>query len=84
VLPLQDPTFDLFTARDISIVDEWIKFFWNKSAKEVSRYSHGNAWNLATLGEPIPYEAVFISDDPVTYEDVERVKELAAQHGWKV
>jgi hypothetical protein len=32
----------------------------------------------------IPYEAVFISDEPVTIEDVERVKELATRYGWKM
>lgn len=83
VLPLQEPDFDFFTGREISIVETWIRFFWNKSAKEVSRFSHGKAWKLATLGEPIPYDAVFISDDPVTLPEVERVKELAIQHGWK-
>jgi Protein of unknown function (DUF4065) len=84
VLPLRDPNFDLFTARDISIVEGWIRFFWNKTAKVVSEYSHGKAWTLANESELIPYEAVFISDDPVTFEDVERVKELAKQYGWKV
>jgi hypothetical protein len=84
LLPLRDPNFELFSARDISIVSGWIRFFWNKSPKEVSKYSHGKAWSLADEGELIPYEAVFISDDPVTYDDVARVRELASQHGWKL
>jgi hypothetical protein len=84
VLPLREPNFDLFDARQISIVDQWIHFFWNKTAKEVSEFSHGKAWKIARLNELIPYEAVFISDDPVTFEDVDRVKELAKQHGWKL
>lgn len=84
VLPLKDANFDLFTARDISIVEDWIRFFWNKTAKEVSRFSHGKAWKLANENEGIPYEAVFISDEPVTYDDVDHVKELGLQHGWKL
>ena len=84
VLPLKEPSFDLFEARQISLVDEWIRFFWNKTAKEISEFSHGKAWKLANMYELIPYEAVFISDDPVTYEDVDRVKELAAKFGWKL
>jgi len=84
VLPLQDPDVDLFSGREISIIETWIRFFWNKSAKEVSRYSHGKAWKLARENEGIPYEAVFISDEPVTFEDVDRVRELATQHGWKL
>ena len=52
--------------------------------KEVKTYSHGRAWEIAKEGELIPYEAVFISDEPVTFEDVEMVKELAAKYGWKL
>ncbi len=82
VLPLQDPGPVMFSEREMSVVDKWILFFWNKTAKEVSRFSHGKAWKLANMGDPIPYDAVFISDDPVTYDEVEKVKELAKQHGW--
>jgi ABC-type Na+ transport system ATPase subunit NatA len=53
------------------------------TAKAVSEYSHGMAWKLAELNELIPYEAVFISDDPVTNEDVAHARELAARYGWK-
>ena len=84
LFPLQEPTFDFVSARDISIVDGWVRFFWNKTAKEVSEYSHGKAWKIATESELIPYEAIFISDEPVTFEDVARVKQLAGQHGWKL
>jgi hypothetical protein len=84
VLPLKDPSVDLFSAREISIVDRWIRFFWSQSAKEISRYSHGKAWKLARENEGIPYEAAFISDEPVTFEDVDRVKELATQYGWQL
>jgi hypothetical protein len=83
-LPLKEPNFELFQARDVSIIDGWIRFFWNMTSKEVSTYSHGRAWKLADDGDLIPYEAVFISDDPVTYDDVARVRELADQHKWKV
>jgi hypothetical protein len=84
VLPLQDPDVDLFSGREISIIETWIRFFWNKSAREVSRYSHGKAWKLAHENEEIPYEAVFISDEPVTFDDVGRVRELATLHNWKL
>lgn len=84
VLPLKDAEVERFTARQISIVDNWIRFFWNMTAKEVSRYSHGKAWKLANEGEPIPYEAVFISNEPVTDEDAARAKSLALKYGWKV
>lgn len=84
ILPLREPQFDLFSARDISIVAEWIRFFWNRTAKQISEYSHGKAWTLARDLELIPYEAVFISDEPVTEEDVAMVKELSKKYGWKM
>jgi hypothetical protein len=84
LFPLQAPTFDFLSARDISVVDGWIHFFWNKTAKEVSEYSHGKAWKITMESELIPYEAVFISNEPVTFEDVARVRELAAQYGWNL
>ena len=84
VLPLEEPDYNLFTGREVSIIETWIRFFWNKTAKEVSRYSYGKAWKLANTGDPIPYDAVFISDDPVTFDEVEHVKDLAAKHGWKL
>jgi hypothetical protein len=81
---LREPNYDLFQAREIAIVEDYIRFFWNWTSDQVSKYSHGMAWKLADEGEEIPYEAVFISDDPVTDEDVARTKELAAEHGWKL
>jgi hypothetical protein len=83
ILPLQEPTFNLLSARDVSIVEGWIRFFWNNTAREFSEYSHGNAWKITSDSELIPYEAVFISDEPVTFEDAARAKELAAEHHWK-
>ena len=83
VLPLQEPSLNFLSARDISIVNEWIRFFWNMTAKRVSEYSHGKAWKLAQSSSLIPYEAVFISDEPVRDEDAEKVKNLAKRHGWK-
>jgi hypothetical protein len=69
---------------ELAIVNKWVSFFWNKTSKEISEYSHGKAWSAAKDGDLIPYEAVFISDEPVRQEDVERVKELAARFGWKL
>jgi hypothetical protein len=84
LFPLQEPTFDYLTARDTSIVNRWIRFFWNMPSKEVIEYSHGMAWKVAEDGKLIPYEAAFISDEPVTFEDAAMVKELAAKYGWKL
>ncbi len=84
LLPLHEPTFDYLSARDTFVVNRWIRFFWNMSARDVSEYSHGRAWKIAKEGELIPYEAAFISDEPVTFEEADMVKELGAKYGWKL
>jgi hypothetical protein len=84
LFPLQELRFQHLTARDTFIVNHWVQFFWNMPVKDVKDYSHGKAWKIAKDGELIPYEAVFISDEPVTSEDVAMVKELAAKYGWKL
>lgn len=84
VLPLRNPNIKTFSAEEISIVTRWIRFFWNKTANEVSRFSHGKAWKLARENEPIPYEAVFISNEPVSFDEIDRAKGLAARYGWKL
>jgi antitoxin SocA-like protein len=81
LIPLTEPNLDVLEARHIAIVDGWIRFFWNKKATEISEYSHGKAWKIAQDSELIPYEAVFISHEPVTFEDVARAKERRRQSG---
>jgi hypothetical protein len=80
---LREPDYDLFSAREVSVVEDQIRFFWNRTSREISEHTHGIAWKVATLGELIPYEAVFVSDEPVTEEDVMRAKDLASRFGWK-
>lgn len=54
-----------------------------RSASEVSDLSHrAVGWQIAEIGEDIPYETALLSDDPLTMEDVERGMELASEHGW--
>ncbi|MGA8641759.1 MAG: Panacea domain-containing protein [Candidatus Binatus sp.] len=77
-----------FRPSDIALVDELIQMFWGKSAQVVSEFSHHRLWKIARGANNneglIPYEAMFISDDPPTEADATRAKELAAIHGWQV
>jgi hypothetical protein len=82
VIALRDPDLDHFKPRDIAVVDEVIRLLWGRSAKQVSDASHGRAWRICRDKERIPYEAVFISDEPLTEYDICRTYELAQQHGW--
>jgi hypothetical protein len=42
VPPLQDPNFDLFSARDIAIVGEWMRFFWARPQERLVGSRMGN------------------------------------------
>ena len=85
----REPDLSLFTANDIAILDEVIEQFWGVFAKDATRASHGRAWEIAranyleTGDDRIPYEAAFISDDPVDEADVERARELNAKFRWE-
>jgi hypothetical protein len=67
---------DAFDGMDIAIVDQVIDELWGKSATAVSNESHGVQWRTRSNKDPIPYEAAYLSDDPVTADDVCRAEEL--------
>ena len=81
-MSLRAPDLTLFSDKQIELVDEVIQELWASTASAVSRQSHGKAWDIAAHRQLIPYEAVFLSDDPVNETDMARTRELAAQHGW--
>lgn len=84
LVALREPDLSLFTGEEIALVDQVIDYLRGMSAKEVSALSHNRIWRVARLGQSIPYEAVFVSDENPTESDVERGRELVAQHGWAV
>jgi antitoxin SocA-like protein len=68
-----------FSGEEIAVVDNAIDFCRNATAQAVSRYSHSwHGWRAARDTETIPYETVFISDDPLTEFEIARGKEVAA------
>lgn len=83
IVPLRPARLGLFSADDIAIVDEIIQMLWGRTAKAVSEFSHGIAWRVASDGERIPYEAVFLSDEALTDYDIARTHELARRFGWR-
>lgn len=89
LIPRRQANLDLFTARDIALIDDVIEGMWGMLAKAVSLQSHGIAWEIAranwreTGNDLIPYEAAFISDEPVTEEETARVRELNEKFHWE-
>lgn len=80
VVPLREPDFDKFSGRDIVMVEQVIETLWGRSATEVSELSHDRAWRNASEGEAIPYEAAFVSDEPLTERDVAIADEMIAEY----
>jgi|SRR5579871_1973625 len=82
IVPLREPNLADFTAEEIAHVSKVIRALCRYTAKEVSELSHSRAWKIAAIGERIPYEAVFLSNEPVTEADEEWARRLQQKYGW--
>ena len=84
IIALRQPDLSDFSAQEIALVDEVIELLKHNSAMEASTLSHLHAvgWNIASDGEEIPYESVFLSTDPLSPSDIKHGRELALKHGW--
>lgn len=82
VVALREASLDCFKARDIAMEHTVIQWLWGVSAHEASDRSHGRVWKMMQNKERVPYESIFISDEPLTAYDIARSKELALKYGW--
>ena len=84
LIPTRPANRNPFSAEDIDLVDDVIRNLSIYDATETSLLSHqrSRAWQIADIGEVIPYEAVFLSNRKPTSVDVKRAQELAAKYGW--
>jgi hypothetical protein len=84
VIPLRDANLQIFTGRDIAILEEVIEGCKDLNATALSNWSHGIAWRTAKDKEIIPYQAFYIAEDQeLTEEDVYRGLALIKQYGWE-
>lgn len=84
LIGLDEPDLDMFTAREIALVDEIVEVFKHKSARELSDLTHEyRGWEFAAHGEDIPYSTIFLAGDkPVlTAEEEDYGQELARAIG---
>lgn len=86
VVPLRDPDLSLFTGEEIALVDSIIQTCSAASATDLSEMTHSyRGWRMArNLKDTIPYEAVFLSDEPPTFYEVQHAEALIREHGWDV
>lgn len=83
VKPLRPANIDhLFTPTQIALVDEIIEELWELDANEVSARSHKRGWKVANYRDAIPYEAIFLSDEALTEDDMEWAYGAAINAGW--
>lgn len=80
VVPLREPDLGIFNGRDIVMAEEVIDMLWGLSANEVSELSHDRAWRNTPEGEVIPYEAAFVSDEPLTERDIAIAEDMIAEY----
>ncbi len=66
VVAKRKSNLDLFSSRDIALVDAIIEELSSLNGTDLSGLSHGIVWNILDDGEQIPYEAVLISDAPLS------------------
>lgn len=63
-LPRTSPDLSQLSAQELAMIDSVLNRLSDKSAKELSSYSHGDIpWKSHEAGEKISYESVFYRDD---------------------
>ena len=68
---LREPNLDLFTAKEIALVDSVVQALSAHTAKMASDLSHLMcAWKLAPMGAMIPYGSVFLTDSPLRLNQI--------------
>lgn len=62
-ISLRDPDVSLFTSEEISIVEEAIRYVcYRHTATSISDKTHGMIWDLAEMGEEMPYHTAFVME----------------------
>lgn len=60
---LSAPPLDTLAAEEVSLVDEVMDIIiGNHTAHSISELTHDEIWEMAEIGEEIPYEAVLVSN----------------------
>lgn len=81
-LALRAPDLSVFGPDDVAFLARAIRESWGKTATEVSEQSHRIEWKTRSDGDPIPYEAAWLSNAGISASDREKTEALALEHGW--
>lgn len=78
MVPRRAANLNLFSGPEIALVDGIIEALSDATGSQLRDLSHGKAWQSVEMYQTIPYEAIFVSDEPYTEEDIARAHELIA------
>ncbi len=71
-LPRRESNLKVFSAQEIKLIDDVLQRLGNKTARELSDYSHQDVpWMVRQLGEAIHYESVFYRSDKYSVKEFE-------------
>lgn len=80
IVTLTDCDLDVFSPQEVSLIDSIIDRLWDESATSVSELSHRFiGWQLAGMGENIPYETVLLHEAEVTEDDMVYAEQVAGE-----
>jgi hypothetical protein len=76
MIPRRDADLTLFSGPEVALVDGIIEALSGATGSQLRDMSHGKAWQAVGMHQVIPYEAVFLSDEPYKEEDIAGAHEL--------
>lgn len=77
LVPSRKSDISVFSSAEVSLIDDVLAALRDKSGVEVSEMSHQEiGWRITSDAEVIPYESVFISNRPLTADDIRRGQEI--------
>ena len=78
---LQKPNLDVFSPKEVHIINLVMQELEGLSGSYLSEYTHRGAWKFANQGEEIPYESFYLDTSPLTEAEITRGMEVAKEHG---
>ena len=82
IVPTRCADLSIFSGDEIALVDQVIESLCRLNSTQVSDLSHQRAWKTRHDKDLMPYESVFLSNDPVTDGDISRTEQLKKEYGW--
>ena len=80
IVPRRKANLNLFSGEELSIVRDVVDEFWTYNARSIGDYSRGEwGWKAAADLEDIPYHTAWVSGGPLTAEQVEKGRSIAAR-----